>query len=320
MSKDAIRLPAEPGDYGPAGRSPWLDVDWREHQRWVTIDGRRVNVIELGSGPPVVFVHGLSGSWQNWLEQLPVFARDHRVVALDLPGFGASEMPAEKISISGYARVLDALYDELGIDSAAVVGNSMGGFIGAELAIAYPARVERLVLVSAAGLSIQHMRDERALAVLRTADKRLAAYAGWLGSRSDELAHRPRSRRLIFGLIAHRPDRLPGPLIAEQLRGSGKSGFVPALDALTGYPIHDRLSEIACPTLIVWGAEDRLVPVRDADEFARLIPNARKVVWPKTGHMAMLERPAAFNRLLSAFLAEEPGERVGPEDAAVRAR
>jgi pimeloyl-ACP methyl ester carboxylesterase len=306
-----MRLPAEPGDYGPTGRSPWLDVDWRSHQRWLQVGGRRVNVVELGSGPPLVFVHGLSGSWQNWLEQLPVFARDHRVVAFDLPGFGASEMPDWPISISGDARWLDALYDALGIDAAAVVGNSMGGFIGAELAIAFPARVERLVLVSAAGLTVEHQRDERALAVLRTLDKRLAAYAAWLGTRSDELARRPRARRMIFGLVAHRPDLLPAPLVAEQIRGSGKPGFVPALDALTSYPIRDRLPEIACPTLIVWGTEDRLVPVRDADEFARLIPNARKVVWPQTGHMAMLERPAAFNRLLAAFLAEEPGERVG---------
>jgi pimeloyl-ACP methyl ester carboxylesterase len=310
-----MRLPAEPGDYGPTGRSPWLDVDWRSHQRWLEIGRRRVNVIELGSGPPVVFVHGLSGSWQNWLEQLPVFARDHRVVAVDLPGFGASEMPDWQISISGYGRWLDALYDALGIDVAAVVGNSMGGFISAELAIAYPARVERLVLVSAAGLTVEHQRHDRTLAVLRTLDRRLAAYAGWLGTRSDTLARRPRARRMIFGLVAHRPDLLPGPLVAEQIRGSGKAGFVPALDALTSYPIRDRLPEIACPTLIVWGAKDWLVPVGDADEFARLIPNARKVVWPETGHMAMLERPAAFNRLLAAFLAEEPGERVGERAA-----
>jgi pimeloyl-ACP methyl ester carboxylesterase len=310
-----MRLPAEPGDYGPTGRSPWLDVDWRSHQRWLEIGGRRVNVIELGSGPPVVFVHGLSGSWQNWLEQLPVFARDHRVVAFDLPGFGASEMPDWQISISGYGRWMDALYDALGIDVAAVVGNSMGGFISAELAIAYPARVERLVLVSAAGLTVEHQRHDRTLTVLRTLDRRLAAYAGWLGTRSDTLARRPRARRMIFGLVAHRPDLLPGPLVAEQIRGSGKPGFVPALDALTSYPIRDRLPEIACPTLIVWGTKDWLVPVRDADEFARLIPNARKVVWPKTGHMAMLERPAAFNRLLAAFLAEEPGERVGERAA-----
>jgi pimeloyl-ACP methyl ester carboxylesterase len=316
MADEPPRLPDAPGGYGPSGRSPWLDVDWREHQRWVTIDGRRVNVIELGSGPPVVFIHGLSGSWQNWLEQLPVFARDHRVIAFDLPGFGASQMPREKITIRGYGHFVDALLDELGVSSAAVVGNSMGGFIGIELAIRFPERVERLVLVSAAGLSIEYLRNERALAVLGAIENRLAAYSGWLASRSDALARRPGARRMIFGIVAKRPDRLPGPLVAEQVRGSGKPGFLPALDALTDYPIRDRLGEIACPTLIVWGAEDKLVPARDADEFARLIPNSRKVVWAETGHVAMLERPEAFNALVQAFLAEEPGERVGASDAA----
>jgi pimeloyl-ACP methyl ester carboxylesterase len=316
MADDPARLPDAPGDYGPGGRSPWMDVNWREHQRWVTIDGRRVNAIELGSGPPVVFIHGLSGSWQNWLEQVPVFARDHRVIAFDLPGFGASEMPQEKITISGYGRFVSVLLDELGVGSAAVVGNSMGGFIGIELAIRFPERVERLVLVSAAGLSIEYLRNERALAVLGALGNRLAAYSGWVASRSDALARRPVARRAIFGIVAHRPDRLPGPLVAEQVRGSGKPGFIPALDALTDYPIRDRLGEIACPTLIVWGAEDKLVPARDADEFARLIPNSRKVVWPETGHVAMLERPEAFNALVQAFLAEEPGERVGASDAA----
>jgi alpha/beta hydrolase family protein len=89
------------GAYGPAGRSAWMDVDWREHQRFVRMDGRALNVIELGEGEPaMVFVHGLSGSWQNWLENLPHFAARHRVLAFDLPGFGASEMPREKISMS----------------------------------------------------------------------------------------------------------------------------------------------------------------------------------------------------------------------------
>ena len=196
----------------------------------------------------------------------------------------------------------------------------MGGFIGIELAIRFPERVERLVLVSAAGLSIEYLRNERALAVLGALGNRLAAYSGWVASRSDALARRPVARRAIFGIVAHRPDRLPGPLVAEQVRGSGKPGFIPALDALTDYPIRDRLGEIACPTLIVWGAEDKLVPARDADEFARLIPNSRKVVWPETGHVAMLERPEAFNALVQAFLAEEPGERVGPQTRRGRRR
>jgi len=328
-------LPTDPGAYGPTGRSAWMDVDWRAHQRLVEVGGRWTNVIELGPGapdsagapgvgarsdlPPVVFVHGLSGSWQNWLENLPHFAAaGHRVIAFDLPGFGESQMPREKISIPGYGRFVDALLDELGVGSAVVVGNSMGGFIGAELAIQFPARVERLVLVSAAGLTVEYQRNERVLGALRFTENLLTAWAGWVGSRSDALARRPRTRRLLMGFVVHRPDLLPAPLISEQIRGSGKPGFVDALDALTDYPIRDRLGRIGCPTLIVWGTEDHLIPVRDATEFAHLIPGARKVVWPETGHMAMLERPAAFNALVDAFVAEEPGERVDGRTSGAR--
>ncbi|MGH2941779.1 MAG: alpha/beta fold hydrolase, partial [Solirubrobacteraceae bacterium] len=147
--------------YGAVGRSEWMDVDWQQHLRWVRVQDRWMNIVDVGSGPPLIFIHGLSGCWQNWLENIPHFARDHRVIAVDLPGFGQSEMPAQDISISGYADAIDALMTELGIDSAQIVGNSMGGFIGAELAIQHPARLERLVLVAAAGLSIEDIRTVR---------------------------------------------------------------------------------------------------------------------------------------------------------------
>jgi 4,5:9,10-diseco-3-hydroxy-5,9,17-trioxoandrosta-1(10),2-diene-4-oate hydrolase len=303
--------------YGAQGRSPWLDVDWREHRRRVRVGGGLVNVVEMGAGDPIVFIHGLGGGWQNWLEQLPVFARDHRVIAFDLPGFGQSEMPAEKISIKGYGRFVDELLGVLEVQhGAAIVGNSMGGFIGAELAIQFPSRVERLVLVSAAGLTVEYQRNEHLLLLLRRIERRTNAWGLWLGAHSEELIRRRRSRRALLGIVAAHPEQLPLPIAAEQLRGAGSPGFVDALDALTDYPIRDRLGRISCPTLIVWGQDDRLVPVRDAFEFERLIPNARKVIYRDTGHVAMIERPAAFNALLAGFLAEEPGsvgERGGDE-------
>jgi pimeloyl-ACP methyl ester carboxylesterase len=292
-------------DYGPSGPSAWLEVDWREHQRWVSVEGQPVNTIELGSGPPLVFVHGLSGSWPNWLEQLPAFAAERRVVALDLPGFGHSPMPRGEISIAGYARLLDGLLDQLGIDAAAVVGNSMGGFIASELAIAFPQRVERLVLVSAAGLSTYNEpRTTRALPSLRRIQRIVAGTTAWMATRSDTVARRPRLRDATLNLVVRHPSRLPAPLAAEQLRGAGKPGFVQALEAILDYDVRERLPEIACPTLIVWGDSDRLISVRDADLFEQLIPNSRKVVYADTGHMAMLERPAAFNALLAEFLSE----------------
>jgi pimeloyl-ACP methyl ester carboxylesterase len=296
--------------YGPVGRSPWLDVDWRAHQRWVVIDGQPVNTIEIGpertsSGAPLVFVHGLSGCWANWLEQLPVLAQEHRVVTLDLPGFGYSPMPHQPITMSGYAQLLDRLLGELQIDAATVVGNSMGGFISAELAISFPQRVERLVLISAAGISTTgHRGSTRALPVLRRAETVLAATGAWVASKSDAVARHPRLREATLNVVIRHPSRLPAALAAEQLRGAGKPGFMQALQAVLDYDIRERLPEIACPTLIVWGDSDRLITVSDADVFAELIPNSRKVIYEDTGHMSMLERPAAFNALLEEFIAE----------------
>jgi pimeloyl-ACP methyl ester carboxylesterase len=316
----APRPPAAEGShgqdapYGPVGRSRWMDIDWHAHQRWVTVAGQAVNLVECApEGPdaglatlePVVLVHGLAGSWPNWLEQLPVLGAERRVIAMDLPGFGHSPMPTEEISIAGYARLLDGLMGELGIDAAAVVGNSMGGFIAAELAIAFPQRVERLVLVSAAGISTTEARGPvRAVPAIRRLETTLAATGAWVASKSDSAARRARLREALLNVVVAHPSRLPPALAAEQLRGAGKPGFLQGLQAVLYYDVRERLPEIACPTLIVWGDRDRLIPVHDADVFAELIPNSRKVVFADTGHMAMLERPAAFNALLEEFLAE----------------
>jgi pimeloyl-ACP methyl ester carboxylesterase len=340
--------------YGPEGRSSWLDIDWREHQRWVTVAGVPLNTIDMGEGPPIVFVHGLSGSWSNWLEQLPVFAGrngdagrtgdagrnedagrngdasvsecppasvserhpasarraspgfgDHRVIAMDLPGFGHSPMPHERITISAYARILDELLEKLGVSAATVVGNSMGGFVSTELAIAFPQRVERLVLVSAAGISTyRHPGLERIEPYLRRVVPVVAVYTGWTAAQSDWIARRGGLRNLTLGLVTRHPDRLPAALASELLRGTGKPGFLQALQANIDYPISERLPEIACPTLIVWGAEDKVIPVADASVFEGLIPDSRKVIFEDTGHLAMLERPVSFNKLLGEFLAE----------------
>ncbi|HEV2982499.1 MAG TPA: alpha/beta fold hydrolase [Solirubrobacteraceae bacterium] len=294
----------QPSDAGALSR--WMPMDWRSHQRWVMVDGRPMNVIELGEGePPIVFVHGLAGSWPNWLQQLPAFADTHRVLAMDLPGFGRSPMPAQKISIRGYARALDGLLAARGIAAATVVGNSMGGFIACELAIACPQRVERLALVSAAGLSTHNEpAAARVLPAMRRARRVTAGASEWLASNADAIARRPRLRREALRLVAAHPERLAAALAAEQLRGAGKPGFFDALEAVLTYHVRERLPEIACPTLIAWGDRDRLISVRDADVFEALIPNARKVIFNDTGHVAMLERPAQFNALLAQFLAE----------------
>jgi pimeloyl-ACP methyl ester carboxylesterase len=290
-----------PDGYGPDGRSEWLDIDWRQHLRSCTVNGSRVNYVEMGQGPPLVFVHGLSGCWQNWLENIPHFARRHRVIAIDLPGFGESELPQEDISIPGYGRFVDAFLAEIGVERAAVVGNSMGGFVAAEVAVSHPARVEKLVLVSAAGVITVRPAE-------LTVAKRMARLVQFGGARvlarRQSMVRRRRMRSMIlYGIVRH-PELLQPELVYEVASGGGKPGFMDAFQAILDYDFSDRLPEVERPTLIVWGRNDRIVPVGGADRYEQLIPNSRREIFEDTGHVPMIERPARFNRLLEEFLGE----------------
>jgi hypothetical protein len=129
----------------------WLKIDWREHRHQIDVVGAEVNYVEMGEGPPILFVHGLSGAWQNWLENLPHFAKTHRVIALDLPGFGSSPMPPWEISIPAYGRFLRDFCERLGVGRCSLVGNSMGGFIATEVAITDPERGPASAAVPHAG-------------------------------------------------------------------------------------------------------------------------------------------------------------------------
>lgn len=300
--------------YGVPAAPDWRELDWNAHVNDVMVKGRRLRYVDVGAGdaPPAVFVHGVGGNWQNWLETLPSVARGRRVLALDLPGFGGSEMPTAEISISDYAETVDAWLAELGIGHVAVVGNSMGGFVAAELAISFPERVERLALVSAAGISITHLRRRPARTVAR-----IGTAAGALtAARSGLVVRRERLRHVFLATVMRHPSRLRTDLLLEVLGGAGKPGYLDAMGALTSYDFRDRLSEIRCPTLIVWGRDDVLVPVEDAEEYERLIPRARRIVMDDTGHVPMLERARTFNRELEAFLAEETEVQSATGEAA----
>ncbi len=125
-------------DYGNPDPD-WLKLDWRPHLHRVELPGGEVNYAEIGEGEPIVFVHGISGSWQNWLENLPHFGRTHRAIALDLPGFGASPMPSWPIDMPAYGRLLHDFCEKLGVGSGAtLVGNSMGGLVAAEAVLSAP--------------------------------------------------------------------------------------------------------------------------------------------------------------------------------------
>jgi pimeloyl-ACP methyl ester carboxylesterase len=305
---DAVFRPGPDPTYADGDDAAWQSIDWATHARRVPVLGRLMNVVdtgppEAGDGPTLLFIHGLGGNWQNWLLTIPSFMAEHRCIAADLPGFGRSELPADPISITGYARTLDALCQELDVERVTVVGHSMGGFIAAELAIAFPTRVDRLVLVSAAGLSIEYQRKQPLLTLARAS----SASSRYWTAHTNLVVTRPRVRELGLAGVVRYPKRLSGPLTWELVQGTGKRGFYPALEALMSYSFRKRLGEIEVPVLVVWGRNDLLVPVSDAQKFAELIgPNARVVVFEDTGHTPMVERPSRFNALLAEFAAGDP--------------
>lgn len=307
--------PARPGaarqagdDYGVSDEPDWRTIDWSEHLHRVEIRGTEVNYADLGEQGrhrPILFIHGLSGQWQNWLENMPRFATQRRVIALDLPGFGRSEMPSDKVSIERYGRVVADLCDQLEISPAVVVGNSMGGFVAAELAITRPDCVERLMLIASAGVSQMDVAKRPVLAAGKAAGLLATSNVAQL----KLVARRPKVRHWVLSLVARYPGRLKGDLLFEGLmKGADKPGFEDALRACLEYDFRDRLPQIGCPVVVVWGEKDAIIPVRDADRFVELIDGARKVIFEDTGHVPMLERPRTFNAELARFLEHQVRE------------
>jgi pimeloyl-ACP methyl ester carboxylesterase len=222
------------------------------------------------------------------------------VIAIDLPGFGASEMPARTITIPRYAHTVDTVCADLRVSSACVVGHSMGGFVATELALLYPSRVNALVLVAAAGYTNHYLLSRP---LLRSPPAALVERALFeTGGDTGRRARRALLGQIVLRAAVEQSDRL-APTLAEQLtQPSWPPGTLPAGLACARHDHRHRLAEISCPTLVVWGASDRLVTPRCADRYAASIPNARQIIYPATGHCPALERPTQFNHDLTTFL------------------
>jgi pimeloyl-ACP methyl ester carboxylesterase len=287
-------------DYGNPDPD-WLKIDWRQHLHRVQLPGATVTYAEIGEGEPIVFVHGISGSWQNWLETLPHFGRTHRAIALDLPGFGASPMPSWPIDMFAYGRMVHDFCEKLDIGrDATLVGNSMGGLVAAETVLGEPERFNRLVLVSAAGFIntwLPHQRGKATSSAWNAFGRPFGAAARFF------VTHR-RARWLMFRFAMRYPGRLRKELLWEQMAsGVPCPGFADALDAVIEYDARDRLEEIQIPVMIVWGTHDWVIPSAAALSYNRRIPHSRLEIFEDTGHVPQLERPARFNAVLEEFLA-----------------
>jgi pimeloyl-ACP methyl ester carboxylesterase len=259
----------------------------------VVADGLRLRVREAGSGPALFLVHGLSASHDIWEHVVDEFADRYRVVAPDLPGHGESDKPDAPYTIDFYAGVLRSLAREMGIEQAVVGGTSLGGKIALELACWYPRFVRALILSAPAGEYARGLRPfGRAIVAL--------SRPGVMRAALDRTLEQTFYDRTRIGHITRKrilEARLAAPDFPAFARAVARSvGGVLAAD-------EQQLSQIAQPVLAIWGREDRIVPPYRASQLLRRIPHAELHLIDRCGHIAMLEQPSEFNRLLGEFLA-----------------
>jgi pimeloyl-ACP methyl ester carboxylesterase len=285
--------------YAVGDEPGWKDLPWGEHLRSATVAGRRVQYVDAGSGPGIVLLHGIAGCWQHWIQNIPRLALEHRVIALDFPGFGGSSLPRARVSVALYARVVDELCERLGVGPVTLAGNSLGGLVTMEVAARYPERVQRAMLVAPAGVSIG--RPDHAVKI----GLQLAAVQSWQAIR---LVRRLRggSGEHPIALIVEHPERFERGLLKTALTaGAGTPAFGLIAVNLTELWLRRRLLEaspaMGCPTLLVWGRGDRVVPLADAAVLAELIAGSQTKIIEDAGHVPMLERPTEFNRMLLDF-------------------
>ncbi len=290
-------------DRPPVAPGAWLAAAGLE-ARYETIGGRRLRYVRAGSGPAVVLVHGFASSLYTWKDVIPALAAGHDVVALDLPGFGQSDQPAD-LSFEDLPRAVLGLMDRLGIGKAALVGNSMGGATVAIVAAENPERVDALVLIDAAGFNLGPGDRPRVVSL---------AMSG-VGSL---LARLPGKRLVVeasLRQVFHDASRVTPERLSEYLAAVARPGTFPAIRSL-GASSRDREAQVAqslprieARTLVLWGDDDRWIPLGHADRFVAAIPGARKAVVAQCGHMPEEEKPEEVARLLLAFLAEGRARR-----------
>jgi pimeloyl-ACP methyl ester carboxylesterase len=255
-----------------------------------TVYGMKIHYVEAGSGAAVVLLHGLGGSAQNWAFNTDALAQKFRVIVPDQLGFGRSDKPYTNYRVGTYVDFLDGFLKELKIERASLVGNSLGGWIAAAYTIAHPEKVERLVLVDAAGFAPPPDFDMNSLAGLNPSTRE--------------------GMKLLASLVFYNKQLFTSDLAIDL-------ALKARLMAGDGYTIHslnesiarredmldNRLSAIKQPTLIVWGRDDGLTPLAEYGErFKKEIKGSQLLVFEQCGHVPQIEKAVEFNAALLKFL------------------
>lgn len=264
------------------------------------VDGVRINVLDEGSGPAIVFLHGLGGCWRDWEPQLDSLSDRYRCVVIEHRGHGRSQRVRGPYSTDLFATDALAVCRLLGVEHAYVVGLSMGGMVAQKLALAAPDFVDALVLCDTSTHT-----GRRAGEGLRAAAE--VARAGGMGALGDLVTGE--TTGWSAQTMAQRPEVARGNL--REAEGNDPDCWAWSVDALVDHDTRADVGRITAPALLVWGAEDTGVPVAFAEPLAAALGGARVVVLDDAGHVCNLEQPAAFDRAVTAFLASHPSPRVG---------
>lgn len=305
------------GAYGLAGAAVaaklWRrprDLDWEEHagavkhgerSRFAEVDGVRVHYQEAGdpSAPAMVLVHGFCASTFVWGDVfVPLSEMGFRVVAVDLPGYGFSEKPETgEYTIEWQARMVAGLLEALRIERAALVGSSYGGAVAAVCALEYPSRVERLVLVGA----VSNDEAKRQFLLRLAAAPLMGDLVSPLVISSPRLM-KWRMRKVyaegnaaLFDEARMRAHHLP------LLTSNTQRAVLRTLRRWNASRVEREAHRIEQPTLLVWGEDDRDIPLRHGERLHASIPNSRLVVFRRCGHLPQEERPEEFAGLVAGF-------------------
>ena len=261
-----------------------------------TVYGVKIHYQEAGSGPAVILLHGLGGDVSNWAQTIGPLSKKYRVIVPDQIGFGRSDKPMINYRVGTLVDFLDGFYKELKLERASLVGNSLGGWAAAAYTLAHPEKVERLVLVDAAGFAITGDVDPRVLNGLNPSTRDAVKQVMSL---------------VFYNKQIYASDAAVDLLFARKMTAGDGYTIQRFIDSITrGEDVLDnKLGAVKQPTLIIWGREDGLTPIAMGERFKKEIQGSELVVLEKCGHVPQLEKAAEFNAALVKFLSGETANK-----------
>ena len=269
--------------------SGWFPKPSVASERRVATPGLTMNIVEAGSGPAVLLLHGLGWDHSLWNPTVEKLAAHYHVIAADTRGHGGTDKPDGPYDMDMFARDYAALADALGLTRMCVIGLSQGGMVAQKLALLRPELVSSLVLISTSCKSAPSLRDNMEARIAAMDKMGPEAAAGIAAESIFSPGWRAANPAALARFISWRSVMPSAPLNA-------------ATRALYEFNLSSDLPRVAVPTLVVAGAEDVLTRPQGMEEIAALIPGAEYRLIPKSGHMIPVEQPEQLDALLDTFL------------------